>query len=113
IFDSDYVSFDTAGGNYHFEVDPFSPGGMLDASLALYDVNGLMLMSSATASLSESFDMLLDPGHYELQVYSAANVDGDIGQYAVGAYVPEPGGVTIAALGAILLRRRRSAVLRG
>jgi hypothetical protein len=104
--DKDFFSFDTVGGAIHLEVDPFSPGGMLDASLFLYDSNGLLVSSAATASLFETIDMTLLAGHYELAVGGAGHY-GDVGQYTVGAYVPEP--TAIAAIGiplALLLRRR-------
>jgi hypothetical protein len=105
--DKDFFSFATLGGQIHLEIDPFSPGGMLDASLALYDINGTLLQLAATSSLSESIDTILAPGQYELAVLSAGKY-GDVGQYTVGAYVPEPGAMAVMLLALIALRRRRA-----
>jgi hypothetical protein len=104
--DKDFFSFDTDGGAIHLEVDPFSPGGMLDASLFLYDSNGLLIQSAATSNLFETIDTTLSAGHYELAVGSAGQY-GDLGQYTIGAYVPEPTTIATLLLPVLGARMRR------
>jgi len=80
---------------------------MLDASLLLYDSNGLLIQSAASSSLFEVIDTTLSAGHYELAVGSAGQY-GDVGQYTVGAYVPEPGTAAIFAVPLLISARRRA-----
>jgi hypothetical protein len=104
--DKDFFVFTTGGGMMHIEVDPFSPGGMLDASLSLYDAAGSLLLTAATPSLIESLDADLAAGQYELKVFSAGAY-GDVGQYTVGAYVPEPSSALLVAGAFLILARRK------
>lgn len=115
IFDTDLFTFTiTSESNAMFRVDGAPFNQMLDPSLALYDSQGELLQMIATASLSESFDILLEPGTYDLAVLSAG-VYGDVGQYFLSGSImsttatPEPGiaGVLLI-LSAATLRRRRA-----
>jgi hypothetical protein len=107
--DADYFTFDTLAGDVAFTLDVAPFGAMLDASLALYDSTGLLLVSSATSSLSESLSLTLPGGTYALAVTSAAHY-GDIGQYFLTGTivaVPEPSSLAPLALAAAAVRRRR------
>ena len=108
--DADYFTFDTAAGDVSFFLDVAPFGAMLDASLSLYSSTGLLLGSSATASLGESLSMTLPGGIYSLAVASAGNY-ADIGQYFLTGTivaVPEPAALSLMALGGLPLARRRS-----
>jgi len=86
------------------DVAPFAP--MLDLTLKLYDSSGNLLATSATPSLGESIDYLLSAGQtYEISVSSAGSY-GDIGQYFLSGYVPEPASTTACLLPLFLLIRR-------
>lgn len=97
-----------------FQVDGAPYNQMLNPSLALYDSQGALLQMMATSNLSESFDILLDPGTYDLAVLSAGTY-GDIGQYFLSGSImstvstPEPS-ITgaLAILAAATMRRRRA-----
>jgi hypothetical protein len=110
--DKDYFSFDTTGGNASFEVDPFSPGGMLDASLWLYRDDGTLIASSVTTNLSESLTATLAAGTYDIVVGGAGNY-GDLGQYTLMGdlnVVPEPASLLVLLSATPLLRIRRRSV---
>jgi hypothetical protein len=105
--DFDFFSFVSPGGPASIAADvaPFAP--MLDLSLGLYDADGNLLLSSVTGSLGESLSATLNPGSYKLAVSSAGNY-GDIGQYSISGFIPEPscwamGSIVLAAF---LTRRR-------
>jgi hypothetical protein len=107
--DVDVFSFTAPGGPAHLvaNVAEFAP--MLDLSLNLYDGSGTLLATSATANLGEFIDYLLAPGQtYKVGVFSAGNY-GDIGQYTISGYVPEPASATALFLLPLsfLSRRRR------
>jgi hypothetical protein len=103
--DSDFFSFITAGGPASIVADvaPFAP--MLDLSLGLYDGSGNLLASWATASLGEHINAVLAPGTYKLDVSSAGGY-GDLGQYFISGFIPEPAHASALALVAGLLIRR-------
>jgi hypothetical protein len=107
--DADFFSF-TAGisgeANIRADVAPFA--AMLDLSLGLYDSDGNLLVSSATASLAESVDYLVSAGQtYKLGVSSAGNY-GDIGQYSISGFIPEPGSASALLLLASPLLRGKT-----
>jgi hypothetical protein len=105
--DQDWFSFHTDGGDATIVVDVAPFGPMLDLSFNLYDANNLLLGSRATSSLGEWMEMGLAVGDYRLQVLSVGNY-GDVGQYFIsGTLVPEPGGLAIAVLYALWMRRGR------
>lgn len=92
--DKDFFRFTTLGGPFNITVSPYELGGMLDASIFLYDINGTLLAMAGTASLGETITGALNAGTYALAVGSAGNF-GDIGQFSlsgsiVPAVVPEP-----------------------
>jgi serralysin len=110
-FDRDAFSFTTTGGLAQLTVTPFSPGGMLDASLFLYRADGTLVASSATASFDETVAAFLPAGNYDLVVASAGQM-GDLGQYTIeGTTVPEPAviGVAVLLLGMVPRRSQRGA----
>ena len=107
--DRDWFSFTTDGGGAAFNVNPFSPGGMLDASLYLYNADGTLIASSATTNLSESLTLTLTAGTYDVVVGGAGRY-GDIGQYTLeGTFglVPEPASIASLFLLVAFARRRR------
>ena len=93
--DADFFNFVTAGGPTHLVADvaPFAP---------------MLVVSSATPTLGESIDRILTPGSYKVGIFSAGNY-GDLGQYSISGYIPEPASAAgvILTLGYGLLRRRR------
>jgi hypothetical protein len=104
--DADFFSFVTAGGPaiINADVAPFAP--MLDLSLGLYDAAGNPLVSAATASLGESISAFLAPGTYKLGVFGAGGY-GDLGQYFISGFVPEPGSaIAVAGMLIVCLTRR-------
>jgi hypothetical protein len=105
--DADFFSFVTGGGPavLHADVAPFA--AMLDLSLGLYDEGGTLLMSSATSSLGETNAADLAAGTYRLDISSAGGY-GDIGQYFVSGFVPEPSTLSALSLLAFGLLRRNS-----
>lgn len=111
VGDHDFYSFSTANEAYAaFTLAGAPYGGMLDASMALYDSNGSLLKLVATSSLGEFLDMVIPAGMYSLDVFSAGVV-GDIGQYVLTGNVgpvPEPaaGLLLIGALPFFARRRR-------
>ena len=110
--DADFFSFVTAGGPaiIHADVAPFAP--MLDLSLGLFDAAGNPLMSSATSSLGETISTTLLPGTYKIGVSSAGGY-GDIGQFFITGFVPEPSMplAGLALLTSLVLRRNSRPVL--
>lgn len=107
ITDADWFSFSTPGGTANIIADVAPYAAMLDLSLALYTDSGTLLASSATASLGETINFNLDPGSYRLAVTSAGTY-GDIGQYFLsGSVIPEPSGLSVLALTAACLFRRK------
>jgi hypothetical protein len=89
------------------DVAPFAP--MLDLTLKLYNNSGTLLATSATANLGEFIDTLLTPGQtYKVGVFSAGTY-GDIGQFSISGFVPEPASATAFFLlpATFLIRRRR------
>ena len=105
--DSDFFSFVTAGGPavIHADVAPFAP--MLDLSLGLYNSDGNPLISAATSSLGETISTTLLPGSYKIGISSAGGY-GDIGQYFISGFVPEPSTLSAFSLLALTLIRRNS-----
>ncbi len=109
--DSDFFTFVTSGGqaDIHADVAPMAP--MLDLSLGLYDADGNPLTSAATSSLGETIDTFLAPGTYKLGISSAGGY-GDIGQYFISGFIPEPSSLAcIALLGGLVLRRNSRRLL--
>jgi hypothetical protein len=88
--DVDAFSFVTSAGTVNFSVNVAQYGAMLDATLKLVDLNGTVIASSDTSSLSESLTASVGAGSYRLMV-SSKGVYGDVGQYTVsGTIVPSP-----------------------
>jgi hypothetical protein len=104
--DSDYFSFTTPGGLAQLAagVSPFAP--MLDLSMRLYDGNGTLLTTSATSSLGEGISMVLPPGSFRIAILSAGQY-GDIGQYFISGFIPEPSTILygFGLLGGLAIRR--------
>jgi hypothetical protein len=108
--DADLFSFTTPGGPASIiaDVAPFAP--MLDLSLGLYDENGNPIATAATSSLGERLDLTLAPGTYKVGV-SSAGAYGDLGQYSISGFIPEPATAilgSVLSLSAGLSRRRRA-----
>ena len=68
------------------------------------------MATADTASLGESVMANLAAGTYYLSVMSVGNY-GDVGQYTVGAYVPEPAMMSLMLIALVALRRRASTSL--
>jgi hypothetical protein len=115
VNDIDYFSFETQAGQVSFTLDVAPLGPMLDASLFLYDFNGIVITQAATASLGETLVATLAGGTYYLAVRGAGGY-GDLGQYSLaGTIVAIPEPVIPACISAIGLlavagrgRRRNS-----
>jgi hypothetical protein len=89
------------------DVAPYAP--MLDLTLKLYNGAGTLLATSNTPNLGEFIDFLLTPGQtYKVGIFSAGQY-GDIGQFSISGFVPEPtSAVLFLMLPAALLTRRRT-----
>lgn len=86
--DIDLFSFFTGSGQVSFWTVLSEYGAMLDATLRLYDAQGTLLQTVATASLAESLSANLTAGQYLIDV-SGAGAYGDLGQYTLmGQVVP-------------------------
>ncbi len=109
ITDLDVFSFTVEPGPISIVADVAEYGAMLDLSLLLSDSAGNLLASIATASLGEKLDFYVSTaGTWFVTVTSAGNY-GDIGQYSLAVYIPEPVGSAVAVVGMLiaLSRRRR------
>src|SRR5690606_15903901 len=88
VDDMDMFSFVTGTGEVSFWTVLAEYGAMLDSSLWLYDIDGNLLESVATASLAESLTTTLTAGNYFIGVSGAGNY-GDLGQYTLmGSIIP-------------------------
>lgn len=98
--DVDVFSFVSSAGTVNFSVSVAQYGAMLDATLKLVDLDGNVIASSDTTSLSESISASVADGSYRL-IVSSKGVYGDIGQYTISGtivpsanYVAAPSNVT-------------------
>jgi fibronectin type 3 domain-containing protein len=88
--DIDVFSFVTSAGTVNFNVNVAQYGAMLDATVKLVDLDGNVIASSDTTSLSESITTTVGAGSYRL-IVSSKGAYGDIGQYTIsGTIVPSP-----------------------
>jgi fibronectin type 3 domain-containing protein len=98
--DVDYFAFTTLAGTITVNVSPFSPGGMLDATLRIVDSAGNTIAThNPTTSLSATLTVDLGAGTYYAIVGSAGSY-GDVGQYTLSGnivtspdYVAKPASV--------------------
>src|SRR5690606_25212716 len=110
--DMDLFSFMTDSGEVSFWTVLAEYGAMLDSSLWLYDSEGNLLESVATASLAETLTTTLEAGTYFVGVSGAGNY-GDLGQYTLMGQIvplvsiPEPAAVGVLMLLALGLCTRQ------
>lgn len=90
--DKDHFSFSALAGPITIQVNPYSPGGMLDASIELRDANYSLISQSDLSPGNHAFvSSTVTAGQYIVVIGSHAGSDGDIGQYEiVGSIVPAP-----------------------
>lgn len=113
IGDLDLFSFVTGTGTVRFATALAEFGAMLDSSLQLFGIDGSLLQSSATDSLTQTLIRSVTAGQYYVGVSSRGNY-GDIGQYSLSGQivpvpVPEPAMVSLLFLSLypLVTRRRR------